>query len=266
MKRDSKGRFIKKYSINENFFNIINEKNSFIIGLMASDGNIRNDKVFSISQSGERGLHLIKTICNWMDFNGVITSNPTTHQTSYTITVTAEKIVNELHKHNITTNKTKTYKFHDEILLKEFLQGYIEGDGCVGIYDSSTTLYYYISFFGNKEFIMEIVKYIPFESKLREINTDYLEIKFLGENGLKFSEWLWQTPVYKESSKYLKFLDFKENYYPKTKYYKYRNLNKLILEMLENGNQPKQIANELNVKVKTVYNLKHNKKNGRGTY
>lgn len=266
MKRDNKGRFIRKYSLNENFLNQINEKNSFFVGLMAADGNVANKKTFSLSQSGENGFHLITTIRDWLEFNGKINETPTNRQQSYSIIITSEKMVDDLSKHNIVKNKTKTYNFNDNVLLKEFLQGYIEGDGCVGIYDSSTTLYYYISFFGNKSFIKKILEYIPFEFNSTELNNDYLEVRFLGENGLKFSEWLWEKPVYMESTKYLKFLDFKENYYPQTKYYKYRVLNNLILEMLENGKQPKQIANELNINVKTIYNLKYNKKNGRGTY
>ena len=56
--RNSKGQFDKRYNINENFY-INKDKNFYyFLGLMASDGNVRDSKMFSISQSGENGINI----------------------------------------------------------------------------------------------------------------------------------------------------------------------------------------------------------------
>jgi len=267
MERNNKGRFVRKYNLNENFLNEKNKINSFFIGLMASDGNVnKNNKAFSLSQSGDNGLNLIKIIQKWLEYDGKIYSRKTTHKLAHSLTITSEKIVKKLKEHNVTPNKSFTYKYNNITLFNEFLQGYVEGDGCVGIYDSSTTKYYYISFFGNKDFKDSIINLLPIKPKLRKVNGSFYEIKFLGKNGIEFSNWLWNNPIYVDSPKYKKYVEFKENYLINTKYYKYGLLNKKINNLLNKNIEPKIIAERLKINKRTVYNYKYNKKNGKNTY
>lgn len=264
----------KKYSVNENFLDEINEISSFFIGLMASDGNITNkinpkcrSNTFSLSQSGDNGLNLIKQIYNWLSYNGKIYHRKTTSKIAHSISISSIKLIQKLSEHNITPNKSSTYFYNGKATLKPFLQGYVEGDGCVGIYNyGKNNPYFYISFFGNEEFKKSVIDLLPIKPNCRKVNDGYYEIKFLGRRGIEFSNWLWEVPVYEDSEKYKKFLYFKNNILKNTKYYKFHELNLLINKMLKEGIPPKKISEDLNIKRQTVYNLTRNNKNGRNTY
>lgn len=267
MEKDINGRFIKKYSCNEKYFDIINNENSFLLGLLASDGNVKNNKVFSIYQSSDHGYSLIKKIKNWLSYNGKIYKNNTTHEISYGIVITSNSIIKKLREHNITENKTFTYEYNGLADLKYFLQGYLEGDGCIGIYDSSTTKYFYVSFVGNEKFKDSIIRHLPIKPNIRELKNSIYEIKYLGQKGIEFSDWLWgDEVVYDKSLKYQKYIQFRKKYLENTRYFKYRKLNSKIEKYLNKGLTPKLISEKLNISKKTIYNYKYNKKNGRNTY
>jgi len=260
-------QFKKKYSVNELFFSDVNSINSFFIGLMASDGNInKNLNSFSISQSGDNGLKLIDTICKWINFNGVTYHNNTTHKIAHNITVTSKKMVKNLIEHNITPNKSSTYSYNNKALFNEFLQGYVEGDGCVGIYKKNGIEYYYISFFGNENFKESIIDLLPIKPTCYRINEKYFEMKFFGRKGIEFSNWLWKNPVYLNSSKYNKFIAYNTNKYVNCRHQIYHNLNSKILRMINEGLTIKEITELLNISKRTIYNLNYNKKNGRNTF
>jgi len=126
----------------------------------------------------------------WLEYDGKIYHKKTTHELAHSITITSKNMVTKLNEHNVTPNKSFTYKYNNIALFNEFLQGYVEGDGCVGIYNSSTTDYYYISFFGNEDFKDSIINLLPTKPKLRKVNNKFYEIKFLGKIGIEFSDWL----------------------------------------------------------------------------
>lgn len=44
------GRFLRKYSINDNFLDEIGPLQAWFLGFMGADGHIVNDRTFSISQ------------------------------------------------------------------------------------------------------------------------------------------------------------------------------------------------------------------------
>lgn len=85
------------------------------------------------------------------------------------------------------------------------------------------------------------------------------------EKRFSFCEWLWENPVYLEGIKFGKFYEFK-NSYINTKHQKYHDLNLKIIDMLKFNIPIKEISLNLNINKRTIYNLKHNIKNGRGTF
>jgi len=262
-----KKNVFRKYSVNEEFLDEINAVNSFFIGLMASDGNLRKKgNTFSLSQSGVHGKQLLYQIMEWLSYNGKIYEHTTTYKKSYEIVVSSEKLREKLLEHNVIPIKSYEYFYNGKAMLRPFLQGYIEGDGCVGIYDSGTSNYYYISFFGNKKFKESISTLLPVIPKCQEKNNGYYEIKFHGQSGIDFSNWLWENPVYKDSPKYIKYRKYLNYQCLTTRWHHYKNLNSEIVKMIEKGTPLKQIAKDLDIKRRTVYNLKYNIKNGRGTY
>lgn len=261
-----KRQFRRKYHVNENFLDDINDINSYFIGLMASDGNVKkNLKCFTISQSGDNGLKLMKKICEWLEYDGIIYQTKTTNKISYSVTITSSKLINMLISHNISPQKSSTYFYNKVANLKAFLQGYIDGDGCVGIYEKNKIKYIYISFFGNQFFKDSIIDLLPTKPTQYKNNNGYFELKFFGRKAISFCEWLWENPVYLEGIKFGKFYEFK-NSYINTKHQKYHDLNLKIIDMLKFNIPIKEISLNLNINKRTIYNLKHNIKNGRGTF
>lgn len=180
-----KRQFRRKYHVNENFLDDINDINSYFIGLMASDGNVKkNLKCFTISQSGDNGLKLMKKICEWLEYDGIIYQTKTTNKISYSVTITSSKLINMLISHNISPQKSSTYFYNKVANLKAFLQGYIDGDGCVGIYEKNKIKYIYISFFGNQFFKDSIIDLLPTKPTQYKNNNGYFELKFFGRKAI----------------------------------------------------------------------------------
>lgn len=135
------------YNCNYDFFkNVDSEEKAYWLGFIASDGWITvNEK----SNSGTIGIELqYKDVNHLKKFNKSIcgnykidTLNKTCEVSPYPdrihkmcrIRIFSIDMVNDLYKFGVTTDKT--YNFHipniPENLIRHFIRGYFDGDGCV---------------------------------------------------------------------------------------------------------------------------------------
>lgn len=150
---------MQKYSVNDNYFNNLNNEKAWLLGLLASDGYVRsNNKRFGIGQSGIKGLNLIKYVKNILHFTGnILQRKPKNGNIHYYIEITSPKLVSKLNEYNIVHKKTLIYKFPEKIIpyLYSFLRGYIDGDGCLKIIDANggNNKYLFMNVIGTKKFI-----------------------------------------------------------------------------------------------------------------
>jgi len=258
--RNVKGQFEKKFSINKNFFIEKKENFYYLLGLMASDGNVKNSRTFSLTQSGENGKKLI-------DFISYIIGSdyPIYHNKKYNyhcLTITDSDVVKILNEYNILPNKTLKYVIPNKInktYFNYFLQGYIDGDGSVGVYDNGKgvkTLT--ISLVGTEEFITEVNKRIDVKGNIRKIKKckNLFELRFYGVKAMDFFYEIYNKKIY-ESYKYLKIKNFVNNDTLGIKYKKYYYIKNEVINEIKFGIKPSELSIKYNVPLKTIYSWKY---------
>ena len=258
--RNGRGQFEKRYKINENFH--INKDNNFyyFLGLMASDGNVKDSKTFSITQSGENGKNLIKFIKEIMGSNNPIYCYKKVD--SYTLSVTSSEVVKTLSLYNITKNKTLIYELPINIDSKNFnyfLQGYIDGDGSVGVYDNGSGVKSaVVSIVGTENFIYDVYNKLIVKGNIRKIKNckNLYEIRFYGKKVLDLFYEIYGDVVYK-SIKFYKLLEFVNNKTVGLKYKKYYSIKKEVGNEIKNNISPSELSKKYNIPIKTIYTWKY---------
>ena len=254
----------RQYTINDDFLDDIEEKQAWLIGLLAADGCVRSNKSgFSISQSGERGKALIETIQKMLAHTGNMFHAKTSAKISHTISITSYKLVERLKAFNIVPRKSLTYSFPERIppkLHSAFLRGYIDGDGSTGIYKTTwgnDTLI--ISFVGTKKFIercSQIVPVPPIPRKIKHARNTY-ELRWNGEKAIQFGRWVWNNPFlpryYKQDSldEFLLIGD--------TKYLRYVPIKELANDLIHGGMSVRETARCIGVSSRTISKWKQTK-------
>lgn len=254
--RKKNGQISQIYSYDFSFFEKKEKEFFYFLGLMASDGNVKNDRTISLSQSGEEGFKLLKNILNKIKSNHKITK----YNNSNTITITDKKIVKILEQYNIKPNKTLTYKLPklNKNELKYFLQGYIDGDGSIGTYNNGNGVFYLtINLVGTKEFIEDLNNLIPIKGNIRKVKQckNLNELRFYGKKAVDFGFYLYDDICFNhyKLNNFNKFID--NNDYGK-KYKKYYNVKDIIIEKLKGGEKVITISNEYDIPYKTIYTWK----------
>lgn len=149
LKANRNGLKKSQYNCDYDFFkNIDSEEKAYWLGFIAADGWVT---VKELSNAGTVGIELQyrdivhlkkfnKSICgnykiDILDKTCKISSNPDKIHKMCRIRVCSIDMVNDLCKFGIT--KDKTYNFHlpnlNEDLMRHFIRGYFDGDGCVRI-------------------------------------------------------------------------------------------------------------------------------------
>ena len=135
------------YYVNDNYFSNINSANkAYIVGLIASDGNVykrsgHGGQLRFCFQNGESEYNLLMSILADMQSTCQIrTNNVTINDKTYeniSATIVSETIFNDLCNIGIFPQKTWKMNILDVIshipmqFLRDFLRGYFDGDGCI---------------------------------------------------------------------------------------------------------------------------------------
>lgn len=212
---------LKKYHINENFFNKIDSpEKAYILGLLYADGNANkkikqitlklqvNDKPvldrISLLIETDKPLHFVK-------------KSKTTHQDQYVLKITNKVIYTDLVNHGIVPNKTfiTTFPKLEEQLIPHFIRGYFDGDGCFYVGKQNRACW---SIIGSTNFInsvqnliqekLNIKSYIQHDKRCKA-GIDILRIRRLSDIK-KISEWMWCNSTIHLERKYNKYKIIKE--------------------------------------------------------
>jgi len=219
---------LRKYKINENYFNIIDSENkAYILGFISADGGVK-DKVLTIAQSSKNGEILLEWIKNELNSNHILylrKRKKITHNDAYILQITSPQIIEDLNKYNILENKKYNNEFPNLLNIKyfkQYIRGYFDGDGCVGIYyekKKKNNKFYYskylkLSFYGTKNFIVKCNELFPESIKGRILlskNNKHAEIIWTNKKARIFGEWLFENsdnlPNYVKNTKYLNYIN-----------------------------------------------------------
>ena len=258
--KENKGQFRTIYKIDTQFFHDKNKHFYYFLGLMSSDGNVKNDSVFSFTQSNEKGEKLISFVQEFLKSNHVKYYN--TKNNSYTITVSNKEIVKILKEFNVIKNKTLSYSLPEKInhqQLKYFLQGYIEGDGSIGIYDNGRGVKSLIvSIVGTEQFIKSLNNKLSSKGNVRKIKKckNLYEIRYNGKKALDLCYEIYEDPIY-SNGKHNSFLNFVNDSEVGKRYKKYYQIKNIVISKLICGFDIGELSKEYGVPKKTLYTWRY---------
>ena len=158
-----KSRGIRKYAINEDFFSQIKtEKQAYWLGFIAADGSIRQDKMCLTIELARKDKEHLEKFLRDIESEGHIfdCERSNSGYLSSVVKINSLKICNDLCSYGIVPHKTGNLYFSfnriPESLIKDFIRGYFDGNGCI-CYSGAWA----ISCSGYLPFLLEVMKYLP---------------------------------------------------------------------------------------------------------
>lgn len=200
--------------VDENIFKKIDtEEKAYWLGFLYADGCVnRTSNRIELSLKEEDYEHIVK-FKNFLKSEHKIGKKSKTIKDktyiNYRLGITNKNLKNDLIKHGCVPNKTKILQFPklNKKLVKHFIRGYLDGDGCI---THQTTSKMSLEILGTEDFLRAILDYYKFPSEKYIYTFKHSDIKRLmlsGKNAFKVID-----DLYKDSNIYL---DRKFNLYNK---------------------------------------------------
>ena len=139
--KHSGSRKKRKFQVNDNYFSTITSDSAYWAGFIAADGNIaKNKSQLTITLARKDKVHL-ENFIKALDSNYKIHNSLSHGYPVCSVYIYSEKICADLKNNfNITPAKSLTLEppnITDINCIDKFIQGYIDGDGSIGLYSSS---------------------------------------------------------------------------------------------------------------------------------
>lgn len=225
----------RKYTLDETYFDEIDtEKKAYFLGLLYADGHNQEDKGKVKLALQTPDLHILEEFRKEIKSNrpiGVVklSEQNQNHQDSHSVSICSRKMSQRLSQLGCFAKKSLTLKFPTEEqvpshLLRHFLRGFHDGDGCfsTSMYESAgkTNKSYRVSFVSSKYF-NDLFK-IKIMELLGIYCCVYKKRNQLGINGrvqcYRYLDWLYENSTIYLIRKYNKYVEEKlpiENSYNK---------------------------------------------------
>lgn len=180
----------RKYAFDEDYFEKIDtEEKAYWLGFIYADGSLikqtyGNMLKIDLSVVDEKHLYKLRECMNSdIDIPVYSTTQGYSNNTKYArFKITSDKICNDLENHGVFYNKTLILKKPnlDYSLIRHFIRGYIDGDGCITSYIpkryNSNKRSYSVKVVGTLNILDFIKKYIEDNSSIK-INKYYYRKK-----------------------------------------------------------------------------------------
>lgn len=248
----------KKYTVNHNYFQTIDtQEKAYILGFLYADGYVNEKGTLEI------GLHpkdnsVLEFIKTQLESSAPIKSHHSASSHSKVgllrLCIHSKKLVNDLVKYGCVQNKTFKISFPTFLqkdLVKHFIRGYFDGDGC--IYNVKKNNTFGISIASNITFLEGMGKYLQNEIGLSKI-TIYKnnKIGYLKYHSKTDIDMLYHC-LYDQATcflqrKYNIFQDFLEKLSKQT----YIDTSRII-ELYKKEKSLVKVAKQLNIATMTVY-------------
>lgn len=161
----------RKHFFNFDYFNTIDsEEKAYWLGFLYADGYVNERGIIEITLSSIDKEHLIK-FCTSIGLDiDVISSRVINNHECSRINIGSKRMVNDLIDLGCIQCKSLKLTFPNDTqvpqyLLRDFVRGYVDGDGWVGLCNTTPR----ISIYGTKEFLEEMIEYLHLPSaKIRK--------------------------------------------------------------------------------------------------
>ena len=216
---------------NENIFdNIDTEEKAYWLGFIFADGyissspikdSVKSHYVFGITLKGQ-DVNMLKKFNDFMEYQGdnVTKTSVTFHNKVIPVCrwiITNKHLWEILNSYGCVPNKSLILKFPSESifkskeLVKHFIRGYIDGDGCI-TYSDKTHQHMELSILGTESFLNNMQKYLPITNSYKIYcdprNKNVKRISINGKPALKILYYLYEfSSVYLER-KYQRYKEF----------------------------------------------------------
>ena len=221
-----------KVKFNEHIFDTIDtEEKAYWLGFIYADGNVNKHKSSKMSYTLTIALkstdckHLEK-FCDFIEYskNNIKFINKQLNEKHYQqcrLEVCSRHLWETLNKLGVVPNKSLILEFPNEsifkdiLLLKHFIRGYFDGDGCLSFYKRKYDIVPYCSYVGSENFIKNSTNYLPCNYTFRVRNypnhNKLYEISVNIENSKILLGWLYNTASIYLDRKYNRYKLFKQH-------------------------------------------------------
>lgn len=216
----------RKYTLNENVFDSINECTVYWLGFLYADGyNYEKGKHIALSLAEEDQKHIEK-FKNFLVTNKNINIYPPSRggeQNMHSLVIYSGKLSNKLKELGCMQNKTFKIQFPTFLpddMIRHFIRGYFDGDGSVGRYFNKNKNNYncVISIVSNEQFLSELKIIIEKNCNInlylyKNFNKGKSDVKSISSNGsfqvYKFLNWIYEDCTIYLDRKYSKYIEIK---------------------------------------------------------
>ena len=164
----------RKYTINEHFFDVIdNEEKAYILGLIYADGTVNSKYNWIEISLQEDDFELLRIVNEKMGSNKPLKLINYEYskeryglnmKNQYRLTLSSSIMKQALIKLGCVPNKSKILEFPNipKELYPHFIRGYFDGDGSIykGVAKNRTSNNYYIDFISTYNFVLAIQEYL----------------------------------------------------------------------------------------------------------
>jgi len=172
----------KKYQVNENYFEKIdNEEKAYWLGFLYADGNVRIHKGRSgilklkLKQSDKQHIEKFNECLNSnypiKDGMEIVKVKKREYKCYYSVVcIYNTKMVKDLYNLGCMNNKTFKLKFPnflDKELIRHFIRGYFDGDGCIHKIKDKPDSFIFNIVSANKDFLESITEYLDYTNILK---------------------------------------------------------------------------------------------------
>ena len=204
-------RTTRKY--NEHIFdNIDSEDKAYWLGYIYADGYIYNlkprkngqlDYNFELCSKGDDYNHM-KKFADFIEYEGelkIVKADAKGH-TRCRVCLYSKHLWNTLNDYGCTPNKSLTLMFPNESifankdLIRHFIRGYFDGDGCLSYYNKEHTEVS-IQLLGTQQFLSKVLYYLNIDTKLYHnhdnVEESTMQIRLASRKGFNFINKLYQN-------------------------------------------------------------------------
>jgi hypothetical protein len=203
---------MRKYNLNENFFDVLNEKSAYWLGFLYADGYVR----MKDGKSGELKLKLkdtdrshIEKFLTDIECIKPIKCGIDNKSKFCSVTVYSNLIVNKLFELGCVNNKTQKIRLPNlnESLMNHFIRGYFDGDGSISKVKNRPNSFV-VSICSNKNFNEDIIKFLGYGKDIKFDNYSVIKINRLIEI-TKFRDYIYTNANTLLERKLIKFKEIK---------------------------------------------------------
>lgn len=219
----------RRYKRNSEYFDNINTPNkAYILGLIYADGNnyIRGKKHCFTLQLQEQDRDLLERVRRELEYEGELRFVPLNeknknYMNQYLLTITDEHMCEQLKRIGVVERKSLVLTFPTFLrpdLIRHFVRGYFDGDGCVSYEKNQDKEITCIC--GTYEFLSSLstilhsmfVKNNMYHPKQSGDSNTWVLRTSSNLSSYKFLSWIYQDCDMKMERKYKRYLEFCERY------------------------------------------------------